>query len=255
MTEKSGEVEIRGFLSRRGIPTMGIAGVCGLPRVPKDFSPQAILGGARSIICYGVPIPKGIVYAESNDLALYWRYCNMLYRSLDMTSNELCLVLEEKGYLAAPIYACYPWRIVERDFWGLLPLVYWAEQAGLGKLSKCGLLAHPDYGTRILLGGVVTTMDLDPSGKLSAELCPSDCFDCVDACPVNAIERTGKVNHNSCMGYANASPLVMHVLSQAGVRERFSFETVMNTVGIDDHASYSCFECLKLCPLNSRQVS
>ncbi len=252
MTKKTSEAEIKDLLNGEGIPIVGIAAARQLPRVPEDFSPQGILGDAKSIICYGVPIPKGIVYADSNELALYWRYCNMLYRSLDMASNKLCLVLEEKGHLASPIYSCYPWRVVDRRFWGLLPLVYWAEQAGLGRLSKCGLLAHPSYGTRILLGGVLTTMHLEPTPKLDGELCPSDCFECIEACPVNAIERTGEVNHSLCMGYANASPLLTQVLSDAAIKERFSFETVMNTVGTDDHASYSCFECLRVCPLNDK---
>jgi epoxyqueuosine reductase QueG len=246
------EAGISGLLNGEGIPAVGIAATCQLPSVPEEFSPQGILEGAKSIICYGVPIPKGIVYADRNDLALYWRYCNMTYRSLDMASNKLCLALEEEGHLASPIYGCYPWRVVNRRFWGLLPLVYWAEEAGLGGLTKCGLLAHPRHGTRILLGGVVTTMGLEPTQKLGGEACHSDCFNCIEACPANAIERTGEVNHNACAGYANANPLLAHVLGDTAVKERFSFETVLNTVGVDDHASYSCFECLKACPLNNR---
>ena len=251
MIKKSIEVEVKDFLNGEGIPIMGISAMCQLPSVPEDFSPQAILKGAKSIICYVVPIPKGVVYADNNDLVLFWRYCNMVYRSLDMASNKLCLVLEEKGHSASPIYGCYPWKIVNREFWGLLPLVYWAEQAGLGKLAKCGLLANPNYGTRLLLGGVVTTLDLEPTEKLGDELCPSDCFDCVEACPVNAIEKTGKVNHNLCIRYANANPLLAHLLGDQAVKEKFSFETMVNTVGVDDHGSYLCFKCLKVCPLNN----
>lgn len=252
MIEKNIGVGIKDFLSGEGIPIMGIAAMCQLPSVRGNFSPQTILTGAKSIICYGVPIPKGITYADENDLALYWRYCNMVYRSLDIASNKVCLLLEEKGHLASPIYSCYPWKIVDRDFWGLLPLVYWAEQAGLGKLSKCGLLAHPNYGTRILLGGVVTTIDLEPTEKLSGELCPLDCFDCIDACPANAIEKTGKVDHNLCIRQANSNPLLAHLLSDQALKESFSFETMVNTVGVDDHGSYLCFKCLKVCPLNNR---
>jgi len=113
MKEKSIEAEIEGFLTTQGIPIAGISAMCQLPTVPEDFSPQTILKGAKSIICYGVPIPKGIIYADNNDLALYSRYCNMLYRSPDMASNRLCLLLEEKGNSASPVYACYPWKIVD----------------------------------------------------------------------------------------------------------------------------------------------
>ncbi len=250
MLGKSVEVEIRDLLSGDGFPIFGIAAVIKLPSVPVDFSPQSLLGDAKSIICYGVPIPKGIVYAKANSLALYWRYCNMSYRTLDTASNRLCVILEEKGYPSVPIYGCYPWKIVNREFWGLLPLVYWAEQAGLGKLTKCGLLANPTYGTRILLGGVITTAELEPSEKPSGEICPPDCFECVNICPVKAIEKTGKVNHNLCMSYANSNPILAHLLGDQSWKEKFSFETLMNTVGVDDHGSYSCFECLRVCPLN-----
>lgn len=250
MIKKRLEVEVTDFLNDEGIPLMGISAMCQLPSVPEDFSPIAILKGAKSIICYGVPIPKGVVYADNNDLALFWRYCNMVYRFLDIASNKLCLVLEEEGHSASPIYGCYPWKIVNHEFWGLLPLVYWAEQAGLGKLTKCGLLANPNYGTRLLLGGVITTIDLEPTEKLNDELCPANCCDCVEACPTNAIEKTGKVDHNLCIRYSSANPLLAHLLRDQAVKERFSFETMVNTVAVDDHGSYLCFQCLKVCPLN-----
>ncbi len=231
---------------------MGIATARRLPSVPENFSPVAVLTGAQSIICYGVPIPRGIICADDDNPDVYWRYCNMLYRSFDMTSNKLCVVLEGAGHLASPIYSCYPWRLVNREFWGRVPLVYWAEEAGLGRLSRCGLLAHPAYGTRILLGGVITTAELPPTDRTDGEPCPSDCADCVEACPVNAIAVGGKVNHDLCMRHANSSPLLAHLLSDPTVKERFSFETMVNTVSVDDHASYSCLRCLKACPLNSR---
>jgi epoxyqueuosine reductase QueG len=252
MTEGSTQAEIGDLLAREEISVMGTAAIRRLRSIPQDFSPEAVLTGARSIICYGVPIPKGIIYADDDHPDVYWRYCNMLYRSLDMTSNKLCVVLEEAGHLASPIYSCYPWRVVNREFWGRVPLVYWAQEAGLGKLSRCGLLAHPVYGTRILMGGVITTAGLPPTGRTDGEPCPSDCADCIDACPVNAIAKGGKVNHDLCMRHANSSPLLAHLLGDPAVKERFSFETMVNTVSVDDHASYSCLRCLKACPLNSR---
>jgi epoxyqueuosine reductase QueG len=251
--EKDGiEEEIKDFLSTKGIPIMGISAISQLPRVPEDFFPDTILKGAKSFICYGVPIPKGIIKANRHNMALYWRYCNMLYRSLDITSNQLCLLVERKGHLAIPVYGCYPWKVEGQKFWGILPLVYWAEETGLGKITKCGLLATSEYGTRILFGGAVTTLALKPSKKLSDEICPSECFDCVNVCPVQAIEQTGNVDHNACIRYLGDNPLMSQLLSDKKMKERFSFETIVNTVGVDDHGTYSCNECLKVCPLNNR---
>jgi epoxyqueuosine reductase QueG len=251
MREGSDQAEIEDVLGSAGISVMGTAAARDLPSVTREFSPGTMLAGARSVISYGVPIPKGIVHADRDHLHLYWRYCNMLYRSLDMVSNRISVLLEERGHLACPAYGCYPWRVVDGEFWGLLPLVYWAEEAGLGRLTKCGLLAHPDYGTRILLGGVVTTMELPPTDRLGGEACPSNCSDCIEACPAGAIEEGGKVNHTRCAGHANPSPLAAHLLADPAATDRFALETIVNTVAPDDHAGYSCTECVKVCPLNS----
>ncbi len=239
------------FLNRQEIHVIGFASVIDkIKSIVEDFSPQKLLRNAKSLICYAVPIPKGVIYSESNDILLYWRYCNMMYRSLDAITNSLCLYLEDNGYVSTPIYSCYPWRIVNREFWGLLPIVYWAEKAGLGKLTKSGLLGHPKYGTRILLGGLITSKLLKPSEKVQEEICPIDCFECIDACPVKAINRTGKVDHNLCIRNANLNPLMINLLKDKETRTAVDFETIMNTVGIDDHSSYHCLECLKVCPLN-----
>jgi len=252
MKEKSIKCEISNFLRNEGMSILGVAAVKQLPSTPESFSPQMLLDGARSIICYGVQILKGIVYAKNSNLTLFWRYCNTQYRSLDSISNRLCLFLEEMNCSATPIYSCFPWRVVNREFWGHLPLVYWAEEAGLGRLAKCGLLITPQYGTRILLGGVITTQKLEPDEKLSQDICPSDCFDCIDVCPANAIKRTGKVDHNLCIRYSSSNPLLALALGNQEIGKNYPFETLLNTIAVDDHGTYSCIECLKACPLNNK---
>ncbi len=242
--------EITRFLQKRGIPLAGVSAHCQIPSVPKSFTPGSILKTTQSIVCYGMPMPRGVIYAESGSLALYWRFCNMAYRTLDAVSNHLCLLLEQEGFPSSPIYGCYPWRAAEREFWGLLPLVYWGEQTGLGRITKCGLLANPIYGTRFLLGGLITALDLEPSGKLTDAPCPENCVDCIDACPVNAIGTTGKVDHNLCIRQSGSNPLLAHLAADPLMKKKFSFETMVNTVGVDDHGTYNCFKCLEVCPLN-----
>jgi epoxyqueuosine reductase QueG len=242
--------EISYLLHSEGISACGVAAVKKLPPGSEDFSPQILLEGARSIICYGVPIPKGIVYARSNNLDLYWRYCNMQYRTLDSVSNRLCLFLEEKHCSATPVYSCFPWKIVNRQFRGHVPLVYWAEEAGLGRLAKCGLLVTPQHGTRILLGAVIATQELEPDEKVKEDICPPNCFHCIDACPVKAIKGTGKVDHNLCIRHSSSNPLLALVLDNPQIRENYPFDKILNTVAVDDHGTYSCFECLRVCPLN-----
>jgi len=250
MSNEHLELKVRNFLSSAGISLTGTAGVCPLPNVPETYSPHTILKEAKSVISYGAQIPRGIVYAERDSLLLYWRYWNITYRSLDLISNRLCLILEDSGYRAVPVYGCYPMKVSNREFWGILPLVYWAELAGLGRLSKCGLLVHPKFGMRLSLGGVITTAPLAPEEKMKDEVCPPECSECLTHCPVNAISKTGKVNHNSCLRFANANPLAEHLLQDPSTKDKYHFEAINNVVGVDDHSSYACYECLKACPLN-----
>ncbi len=252
MREQRTKNEIIGFLCTEGMSVYGVAAVNQLLPTLENFSPRTLLEAARTVICFGVPIPKGIVYAKSNNLDLYWRYCNMQYRTLDSVSNKLCLFLEEKNCSATPIYSCFPWKIVNREFSGHLPLVYWAEQAGLGRLAKCGLLVTPQYGTRILLGGVIATQKLEPDEKVKEDICPPNCFDCIDACPVKAIGRKGKVDHNLCIRHSSSNPLLALVLDNQPIRKNYSFDKILNTVAVDDHGAYLCFECMRACPLNVR---
>lgn len=241
------------FLNGKGIDIVGFVSIKDeTPLTSKDFSPQQLLEEAKSVICFAVPIPRGVIYSGSNDALLYWRYCSIMYRSIDAITNSLCLHLEDNGYISTPIYSCYPWKIVNREFWGLLPLVYWAEKAGLGKLTKSGLLGHPKYGTRILLGGLITSKLLKTYKKVQEEICPNECFECINSCPVDAINKLGKVDHNLCIRNANTNPLMTHLLKDKEVTKTVDFETIMNTVGIEDHSSYRCFECLKACPLNKK---
>lgn len=244
--------EISNLFRGEGIAFHGAASVSQQSSAREILPPQLLLEGARSIVCYGVQIPKGVIYAESNSLALYWRYCNTQYRVLDSISNKLSSLLEKRECSAAPIYSCFPWVIKNREFWGSLPLVYWAEEAGLGRLSKCGLLATTQYGTRILLGAVLTTLELEPNKKLKEEICPTECFDCLKACPAKAIGRTGKVDHNLCIRHSSSNPLLKLVLDSKTIRRNYSFEALLNTVAVDDHGTYLCFECLKVCPMNRK---
>jgi epoxyqueuosine reductase QueG len=109
---------------------------------------------------------------------------------------------------------------------------------------------HPRFGLRLSLGGVVTTAPLTPTGKIREEVCAPECSDCVNSCPAKAIAETGKVNHSSCMRYANANPLMQSLLRESSTKEKYSFETLNNLIGVDDHSVYVCFKCLKACPLN-----
>ncbi len=242
--------EIGVFLRQRGILLFGAAAPRQLDEVPDRFSPQSILPGARSVICFALPIPRGVLHAESNSSLLFWRFCNISYRFLDTVSNEICLLLEQKGITAAPAYSCFPWKVLGDKFHGLLPLTLWARECGVARLTRSGLAGNSQFGTRLLLGGVISGAD---PGKTAPDLpdpCPPQCSLCADACPVDAIGQTGRVDHKSCIRHSGANPLLANLLADRSIRDKFGFETLLNTVSVDDHGMYTCSRCIEVCPLN-----
>jgi hypothetical protein len=62
---------INDVLGTEGISLSGIAPV-GPMSVPDIVTPHAILTNAQSVICYGIPIPRGIIYADTHGLPMYW---------------------------------------------------------------------------------------------------------------------------------------------------------------------------------------
>lgn len=89
-----------------------------------------------------------------------------------------------------------------------------AQRAGLGWRGKHTLLIHPRHGSWLLLGGVMTTLDLDldlhphgltQSGPTRPDPIPvtdhcGSCTRCIDACPTDAITPY-RLDARRCISY------------------------------------------------------
>jgi len=62
-----------------------------------------------------------------------------------------------------------------------------AEAAGIGRVGKNTMLIEPGTGSWLLLGAVLTTLDLTPTRGNHAEPCGT-CTKCIDACPTQALQ-------------------------------------------------------------------
>ena len=146
------------LLSQNNIPVFGIAKASSLENEPSGYRPSDMLASAKSILCLGIPVPKGIFKCQGRSEWMYWRAASIYYRNIDAVLMRACSIIEEKGEVAVPIYACFPYDIKGKgDFWGYMSLVKMAEAVGIGKVGKNGLLFNSKYGPRLLLGGIVTT--------------------------------------------------------------------------------------------------
>ncbi len=74
-----------------------------------------------------------------------------------------------------------------------------ALRAGLGWIGKHTLLINPKLGSWFVLGGLATTLEIEPSPGPLADACGT-CTRCIDACPTGAISPY-RVDASRCVSY------------------------------------------------------
>ncbi len=79
-----------------------------------------------------------------------------------------------------------------------------AARAGVGFYGKNTLLITRRYGSWVVLGTLVTTVEVETSPPL--ELDCGSCRLCIDACPTGALDEPGVVDSTRCLSYWTQSP-------------------------------------------------
>jgi epoxyqueuosine reductase len=201
---------LKKFFLQNNISVFGIAKAASLKNEPLGYRPSDMLPSAKSVLCFGIPVPKGIFKCQERSEWMYWRAANIFYRNIDAVLMRAASILEETGEVAAPIYSCFPYDIKGKaDFWSYVSLAKMGEAVGIGKIGKNGLLFNSSYGPRLLLGGIVTTESLPEMAwpEKDKKGCPQECFACQEQCPVKAINRSGKVDRVACIKHSMRSPI------------------------------------------------
>jgi epoxyqueuosine reductase QueG len=242
--------EMMNVFSENSIPVFGLAGSGWIENKPSGYRPSDMLPQARSILCLGMPIPKGIFRCQERSEWMYWRAANIYYRTIDATLMKVCSILEAKEEVAVPIYGCFPYDMKGKgDFRCYLSLVSMGEATGIGKIGRNGLLFHSHYGPRLLLGGIVTTAALPQMTwpKMEESGCPEDCFVCQEECPIKAIGRTGKVDRVACTKYSSRSPIFSNFMKMGPMGPE-DVQMINHLTAVDDHSMYRCIKCVSVCP-------
>ena len=119
----------------------------------------------------------------------------------------------------------------------------------MGKTGKNGLLFNADYGPRLMLGGIITTADLPAMTwpHKDEKGCPDDCFACQEACPVGAIDRSGKVDRLACVKHSMKTPIFSYLMKTKAF-DKSEASLLNHVTGVDDHAMYTCINCVSKCP-------
>jgi epoxyqueuosine reductase len=194
--------------------------------VRKRADDPGILAGARSVICVASayqrkPEEEASDPPFSQRIARYARgrdYHNGLRKKLRQLAAFVRTLGD--GVEARPLSDDAP--ILERA---------WAARAGLGFVGKNGMLIVPGLGSFVLLGEVVTTLDLD-ADETMPERCGT-CTRCLDACPTRAIVEPFVLDARKCISY-----LTIESRSAIPVELR---------EGVGDHL-FGCDDCQTVCP-------
>lgn len=147
-------------------------------------SPEALLPGARTVICVAVP------YATEAPVRrpLTGRVSNYAW-STDYHRRMRALLTDLARSVPGEVaIVCDTAPLAERAF---------AARAGLGWIGKHTNLINPELGSFIFLGEIVTTIDLGEDAPL-AKTCGS-CVRCVEGCPTGALRGDYTIDATRCI--------------------------------------------------------
>jgi epoxyqueuosine reductase len=157
------------------------------------LDPAALLAGARTIICVADRYDDGSAEPASTGhrgtIARYARgedYHRVIKRRLHRLGDELRELFPGELFKACVDTA----PLLEREH---------AQRAGLGSVGKHTLLIDRGIGSYLLLGALVTTLELDADAPSAPDPCGS-CSRCVEACPTDAI-TPWTVDATRCISY------------------------------------------------------
>lgn len=196
---------------------------------------SAVWPWARSVLCaavvYNADAPRSTEFAASRERGWISRYAwgEDYHRTLrdKMEAWKQRLAAEADGEQFHATVDTAP--LVERD-------VAW--RAGLGWQGKNTCLIHPQKGSYLFLGTVVTSIAMATEEAPVPDRCGS-CTRCLDACPTGALTPY-KMDATRCLAYLN-------IELRGTIPEQFREAMGNNVLG--------CDICQDVCPWNRRAAT
>lgn len=86
------------------IPVFGTGKSAALEAADPGYRPSDTLPSAKSVVCMGVPVPRGVFQAKARTHEAYWRAANIYYRMIDAVLLRMAQIIEEEGETAVPVF-------------------------------------------------------------------------------------------------------------------------------------------------------
>jgi len=112
----------------------------------------------------------------------------------------------------------------------------WAQEAGLGWIGKHTNLVSTNYGSWLLLGEILTTIELEPD-EPATDLCES-CSLCIQTCPTDAIVEPYQLDAERCISYLTIEYRGKITEIAPELRKKMG------------NRIFGCDDCLDICPFN-----
>ena len=200
-------------------------------RAAERLDPDRVLPGAKSVLAVGCAY--GSTEAERAEAAanegIVARYARRLdyHKIMGKRLKELADFVQELGGPGCRARAYVDTGpILEREY---------AWLAGLGFIGKNTQLIHPRFGNWLLLGVVLTTLEIEPDRPLPNR-CGS-CRRCLDACPTGALRKPFELDATRCAAYWT-------IEARDGIPRELR--------GSFGNRLFGCDACLEACPWNRR---
>jgi epoxyqueuosine reductase len=107
-----------------------------------------------------------------------------------------------------------------------------AARSGVGFYGKNTLLITRRHGSWVVLGTLVTTVEIEATAPLDADC--GTCTLCIDACPTGALDEPGVLDATKCLSYWTQAPRAIPEDYRAHL----------------DAQVYGCDICQDVCPWN-----
>jgi ferredoxin len=256
-----------------GADLVGIADGALLEQHPPDpASPQrpsdiTALDGGRVIVLARRVNSGSTRIAAWNDRHKYYND-ELALSLLEECSLELVYWLEDQGYpaLIVPPTHVDPWRYdgdPKAHQRTLLSLPHVAVEAGLGTLGLNLQLLTPEFGPRVVLTAVLSSVDVAADRKRDDALCLGPaCGRCLSACPGDVIghwERDWPAcdRYRSPHGFAQLTEHILAIMDQPDtkaqrdlIRSEDSFnlwQSILRGSGVVT----GCRRCADVCPVGA----